>query len=388
MTQAMKRWSYSTGERGRNRVRVFEHPETGTLFLELREGGHRRRIALGHRDRDAAKRKAEEVVAALRRNELPVPAALTLGTLFDNYLCEVTPRKSASSQQHDRRAAQLFLEVFGRDRKVAALNRRDWDAFIYRRLQGSDGRVGKVRGKPVRARVITQNLKALRAMLNWATMAGDGRGGYLLDRDPLKGLPYPKEMSPRRPIVTDRQYRSLLKASRSISPQFELALVLAHETGHRIGSIRLLRWSDVDLDTKTIRWRGENDKIGFEHVTWLTPKALQAVKRAQRERPMIGEAWMFPAPGDASQPVSRHLMRDWWQRGEKQAKVLRAPGLGFHSLRRLFATEMKHIPLTDLCYLGGWKEPQTVLKCYQRPDEDTMRAALAGRIRVRALGTQ
>ncbi len=97
---------------------------------------------------------------------------------------------------------------------------------------------------------------------------------------------------------------------------------------------------------------------------------------------------MFPAPGDASQPVSRHLMRDWWQRGEKQAKVLRAPGLGFHSLRRLFATEMKHIPLTDLCYLGGWKEPQTVLKCYQRPDEDTMRAALAGRIRVRALGTQ
>jgi len=42
-------------------------------------------------------------------------------------------------------------------------------------------------------------------------------------------------------------------------------------------------------------------------------------------------------------------------------------------------TEMKHTPLKDLCYLGGWKDPQTVLRCYQRPDEVTMREALASR---------
>lgn len=67
----------------------------------------------------------------------------------------------------------------------------------------------------------------------------------------------------------------MLKVSRTISPLFELALVLAHETGHRIGSTRLLKWSDVAVEAKTIRWRGENDKIGFEHVTWLTPAALK-----------------------------------------------------------------------------------------------------------------
>lgn len=39
MTHTTKRWSYSTGERGRNRVRAFEHPKTGTLFLEFAEGG-------------------------------------------------------------------------------------------------------------------------------------------------------------------------------------------------------------------------------------------------------------------------------------------------------------------------------------------------------------
>jgi hypothetical protein len=71
MTQAKKRWSYSTGERGTNRVRVFEHPATQGLFLEVYDTGRRKRIALGHRDRELAKAKAEEVAAALRRGDPP-----------------------------------------------------------------------------------------------------------------------------------------------------------------------------------------------------------------------------------------------------------------------------------------------------------------------------
>jgi hypothetical protein len=40
---------------------------------------------------------------------------------------------------------------------------------------------------------------------------------------------------------------------------------------------------------------------------------------------------------------------------------------------------LKDTPLKDLCELGGWKDPQTVLKSYQRPDERTMRDALKHR---------
>jgi integrase len=300
-------------------------------------------------------------------------------------LREVTPRKSPSSQQKDRQAARLFQEHFGAERKVTTLSRRDRDAFIHRRRQGSDGRVGKVRGKPVRDRVITLNLKTISAVLNWATMAGDGQGGYLLERNPFKGLPFPKEASPRRPMLSDEHYQALLKASGEIGPQFELALILAHETGHRIGSIRLLRWSDVDWEKDSIRWRGENDKIGFEHVTPLSGTASEALGRARKVQGAIGDSWVFPSPDDPSKAVSRHLVRDWWERGEVQAEITHEPGLGWHSLRRKFATELKHTPLKDLCYLGGWKEPQTVLKCYQRADETTMRQALEGRKQLAAI---
>ena len=46
-------------------------------------------------------------------------------------------------------------------------------------------------------------------------------------------------------------------------------LVLAHETGHRIGAIRQLRWSDIRWSAGVIRWRGGQDKSRFEHETPL-----------------------------------------------------------------------------------------------------------------------
>jgi hypothetical protein len=61
---------------------------------------------------------------------------------------------------------------------------------------------------------------------------------------------------------------------------------------------------------------------------------------------------------------------------EKAAKLERIDGRGWHSLGRKFATDLKHIPLADLCNMGGWKDHNTVLKCYMRPDEATMRNAL------------
>ena len=85
---------------------------------------------LGHRNREAAKEKAEEVAAALRKAELEPQAEPTLQLLFDIYLREVTPEKGVSKGGHDRRAAQMFLGFVGADRKAATLNRRDWDGFI------------------------------------------------------------------------------------------------------------------------------------------------------------------------------------------------------------------------------------------------------------------
>ena len=57
------RRSYSAGEWGRNRVRVFPDPETGLIQIEWRENGRRLSRALGHRNWGRAKRKANQFPA-------------------------------------------------------------------------------------------------------------------------------------------------------------------------------------------------------------------------------------------------------------------------------------------------------------------------------------
>jgi integrase len=143
----------------------------------------------------------------------------------------------------------------------------------------------------------------------------------------------------------------------------------------------MLRWSDIDFQASTIRWRGDQDKIGHEHVTPMVQAARNALLKERRRTATIGDndQWVFPAPGDPSQPMSRHLARDWWDRTEKAAGIARVPGRGWHSLRRKFATELKGASLKDLCALGGWKDHNTILKCYQQADPEAMRVALERR---------
>src|SRR5438067_1777261 len=72
------------------------------------EAGRRTRVALGHRDCEAAKTAAERAAIALREQKVAPRGALRLRTLFDNYMREVSPQKGPSAQHHDKRAVKLF----------------------------------------------------------------------------------------------------------------------------------------------------------------------------------------------------------------------------------------------------------------------------------------
>lgn len=46
------------------------------------------------------------------------------------------------------------------------------------------------------------------------------------------------------------------------------------------------------------------------------------------------------------------------------------------------ATELMHEPAKVVSMLGGWKDIDTLLTCYQQPDQEAMRAVLARRWQV------
>lgn len=203
-------------------------------------------------------------------------------------------------------------QYFGAQRPVASLDRRDWDGFIRDRRAGRIRPAGGKDARPVKNRVVEQNLRLLLAVFHWAGVVRDANGKRLLAENPFAGFTVPHEENPRRPILTHDEFEKLLAAAPRVNPMMETMLIVANETGHRINPVRLLRWADVDFQASKIRWRGEQDKIGHEHVTPMVEAARVALLAERRRRATIGESdpWVFPAPGDPSQPISRHLARD------------------------------------------------------------------------------
>ena len=379
------RRSYGAGEWGRNRVRVFPDPKTGLFQIEWRENGRRLTRSLGHRDWTRAKKHADEFAAGFVGPEIggkvkAEPDPLTLEMLFDIYGEEVTPTKVERVQHRDRIGTRMFLDFLGRDRRPETLSQRDWDRFIRERRAG---RIGPS-GKPVSNRTIELDLKFLLAVLNWATKSRDEQGRLLLDSNPLRGLKTPKEKNPTRVVLSEEEYQAMLGVSRRVDWRFHVAFVLAHETGHRIGAIRNLRWGDIDFEGREVRWRAEHEKTGYEHVTPMTDRAVAVLEEARDANPGSGEALVLPAPRDPSASISRGRAVTWWHKAERLAGLEHVRGRGWHSLRRKFASDLMDLPLKVLCELGGWKEAQTVLRCYQQADAGQLRKALDSRPRVRA----
>jgi integrase len=382
-----KGWSFIAGEKGATRVRAYDRGARG-IFLEWWEQGPPRkrvRQACGHGDRERAKAQAEALALAFRRHERAPRARVTLGALFASYLTEVTPGKEKTSQRHDQRCAEMFCRIFGPDRRPETLSRREWDRFIADRRAGRVAPKGVELGKAVGNSIIATDLLTLRAVLNWATMAGDGEGGMLLERNPLKGLPVPRNESPTRRVLTAAQYALLQETAKTYrNARISVFLTLAHETGHRGASLRQLRWSDVDLERGTVRWRAENDKIAYEHTTPLTDEAVRVLERHRQESRAIGDTWIFPSGRVDAGPLSKDGASNLWRRLAVKAGLPVGKRYGWHSVRRKFASELKQTNLKDLCELGGWKGAQTLLKCYVAPDEGTQREALKQRRELRS----
>jgi integrase len=361
------------GERGL-RVYLFERTPGGNLYREVYVGG--RRIAakksLRHRDRERAEADGYTLLARLKaREEALTGGKLTLSALFDMYMVSAAHRaKKVPTQREDEALLQRIVAFLGPERDVKSLSLSDVERYEAARRSGSNGR------RPVRPRTIGKELVALRTMLNWATREKGPTGEALLERNPLKGMRPPVEKNPLRPVETHDRYVRLMQIAAEVDWRLPLALALAESTGQRIGSIMSVRRGDVDLDRLPygrILFRAENQKTGFEHWVPLSEECRQHLLAHLRRIPAEADAWLFPAERNARDAVSVWVISTSLRRAYQRAGLETLRGGLWHPWRRKWATERKDMPLRDVAAAGGWRDPTTLLKCYQQPDEETMR---------------
>ncbi len=100
---------------------------------------------------------------------------------------------------------------------------------------------------------------------------------------------------------------------------------------------------------------------------------------AARPPAPVGFPLNRPAPVGFAIHDAGHIMRAWCKQAEERARLTSCPGRGWHALRRKFASDLVHTPMKVLCELGGWRDQNTILKCYQHPHQDQLAGALVSR---------
>jgi integrase len=153
-------------------------------------------------------------------------------------------------------------------------------------------------------------------------------------------------------------------------------LVLAAETGRRIGAVRQLRVGDLRLGERTavvpygaICWPAATDKKRKEWSAPISKEVRERLVRLLNERGTLGAgAYLFPAPRNANAPGDRETLAVFLRRAEKAAGVERLAHDAFHGLRRKWRSERRHLPDADVAEAGGWSSIQTMNRAYLQAD--------------------
>ena len=188
-------------------------------------------------------------------------------------------------------------------------------------------------------------------------------------RNPVEDVPVkdkPKRRERTRRLRGDEEQRLLAECRKSRCKLLASIVELAWETACRRGEIiNLLRWEDIDLETRTAVLRGTKSTDGSyrERTIGLSARAVEIMRA-------LSPQTSGPVLANRADSVSRNFRAACERAGIKD--------LTFHDQRSEGASRMageRGLDIVELAEQGGWRSLQ-VLRKYYRPDPRSIAAKL------------
>lgn len=212
-------------------------------------------------------------------------------------------------------------------------------------------------------------LQVLRTCLEDAVKKG------LITRNPCKGATIPKAENKKVQALTKIEQNRLYKSARS--NENGLPVILALETGLRIGEISGLKWKDIDFSSKLLHVRRTVQRIqsldpvsqtktiiiehspkssSSERTIPLSPNLYQLL-RAKRKMAIGSHVF-----GDSS-PCEPRIILYWFKKICQDASL---KNIHFHALRHTFATRCleKGVTIVTISALLGHHSSKMTLDIY------------------------
>lgn len=286
-------------------------PGAKTFIVEKRANGKLHRVTIGaygvytvEQARARAREILHDIYTGIDPNAVKRQARqqATLADLWQLYLERHAPRKRSAMQDQQRFARHLTGWL---PRKLSSIKRAD-----IARLHTAIGR-----DRPYEAnRTVTLLRKLFALAALWGLHDGE---------NPARGIEHFREDKRDRFVRPDELPRLFAAIEAEPSRYVQALFTVSLLTGARVGEVRTMRWTDVDLDQGV--WRIPTTKNRHPHYVPLPQPVVALLQALPR---LSGCAYVFPGrDGDAP------LVNLWkpWGRIRKRAGL---PDVRPHDLRR------------------------------------------------------
>jgi hypothetical protein len=86
------------------------------------------------------------------------------------------------------------------------------------------------------------------------------------------------------------------------------------------------------------------------------------LRQLHRQLSTVG-GWVFPAERNPEAPMDRQVFDRWLAPAERKAKLPKLAWGLWHPNRWKWATERRHLSITDVAAAGGWQDTAMFLTC-------------------------
>ncbi len=337
----------------------------GGVFCRTTAGGHDRWY-LQYKD-ESGKWRQEVVSHALTRAEAVVALQAKVREVFEQ-VHHVKPRtKRIGFTEYSK----MYLDDY------AKVNKRSWrtdvgamkvlDRYFGRlTLEEIDGhrlekyKTWRLGNYPVTKTTVNRDLALVRRMLSLAV-----EWGYLDETRMPKFRFYPEKDNLKERILTQEEEQRLLAVC---PPRLKSMIIVALNSGMRLGEILGLRWSQVDLASGRIRV--ERTKSGRIRYVDMNEVLIAEFRRLREGRGRSECVFTSPITGQPFVDAGSA-----WATACRRAEI---KGLRFHDLRHTFATRLiEHgVNLITVKELLGHSSVE-ITQRYTHPAEALKKAAVA-----------
>lgn len=258
------------------------------------------------------------------------------------------------------KSAKTFLAVlkgyFGL-RQIRSITNSDVEKFRRERLKSET-----VRGQQRTIAAVNRELELLRAMLNFAK-----REGWLI-RTPFEaGSPLISKADEvhRDRLLSSVEEERLLLACTGKRTHLRPLIIAALDTACRRGELLQLKWSDVDLENRTIRVRATTTKTQRGRVVPISSRLLEELKMLR----------LTAEEDDLVFGVKTDVKRSF----TAACQAADVQGFHFHDCRHTGITRMIQAGMTPMqvMKISGHTQMTTFARYVNADDEAVKRAAAA-----------